>query len=64
MRSNLTDLDVVLHHETKMAYLVSTDGDRDSAVWVPKSLCELVHKDGRTYEMTLEQSVAEDKGLV
>lgn len=64
MKSTLCDTDVVKHGETRLAYLVSLDGDRESAVWVPKSLCELVHKGGRTYEITLERELAEEKGLV
>lgn len=66
MRSNLADVDVRLHHETKGAYLVSTDGNRDNAVWVPKSACELEMKgrDGRVGVLTLEQDLAEEKGLV
>jgi hypothetical protein len=29
-------VDVVLHHETDKAFLVSTDSDRDKAKWIPK----------------------------
>lgn len=70
MKSNLEDIDVQLHHTTKhddgspKAYLVSTDGDRKNAKWVPASLVELEHKGGTRHVLTGPQDVLEDKGLV
>jgi hypothetical protein len=55
------------HHETPGdgAYLVSNDGDRKNAVWVPKSMCERGEKQGASiYEFTMEERIAIDKGLV
>jgi hypothetical protein len=64
VRSNLEDIEVWLHHSTDLAWLVSTDGERKSAVWVPKSRCEMEHVRGHTWTMTAPQPVLEEKGLV
>lgn len=40
-KSDLTDLTLALHHETKLAVLVSETGDEKKAVWIPKSQCEV-----------------------
>lgn len=71
MRSNLIDLDMQLHHETDKAVLVSLDGDREKAVWLPKSAVEVVPRDypkkigGKgIVEVTLPESLALDKGLI
>jgi hypothetical protein len=69
MKSDLLDLDVVKHHETEKAYLVSLDGERDKAVWVPKEPCEFQAgasvRPGRTYGiLTLPERLAIEKGLV
>lgn len=64
--SRLADVDVRLHHETDRAWLVSVDGDRDSAVWVPKSVAEY-EPDPRHEEqgtLTLPESLARERGLV
>jgi hypothetical protein len=39
--SMMVDLEVVLHHKTDSAVLVSLDGDRAKAKWLPKSPIEL-----------------------
>ncbi|MBN7763731.1 hypothetical protein JYP52_21565 [Nitratireductor aquibiodomus] len=64
MRSNLEDIDVCMHHQTHSAVLVSDDGNEANAVWIPKSMCELEHKGGRSWVLTAEQGYLEDKGLV
>ena len=74
MRSNLVDLTVYLHHETKPgnldegAYLVSDDGDKGKAVWFPKSLTELHGIEsgtpGNIFEMTVPENVAIEKGFL
>ena len=46
-RSELIDLTMHLHHETEKAILVSDDGDRAKAVWLPKSAVEFDDADGR-----------------
>lgn len=64
MRSNVVDLEVTLHHETEKAYKVSTSGEDEDAVWVPKAAAEMEFKGGSFYEMTLPEQMAIDKGLV
>lgn len=71
--NELVDLTLVQFHETDSAYLVGETEDSDKAVWIPKSKCERgrQYTDVRTdrgpknvYEFTIEQWLAEDKGLV
>ena len=66
-KSNLGDYDVQLHHETpgeRGAYLVSDDGDKDKAVWIPKSQCEIEPSPtGHGYVITLPEWLAIEKGL-
>ncbi|ACL59944.1 hypothetical protein [Methylobacterium nodulans] len=65
MRSDLVDVTVRLHHETNRAVLGSTDGDREKAVWIPKSACEIEPGAGKaTHTLTLPERVAIEKGLV
>ena len=70
MTSEIVDIEVTLHHETKLgrpdagALLVSDSGDRDEAVWVPKSQIEFEHDTGRLYTLSLPQWLAYDKGLI
>ena len=46
MKSDVIDIDVDLHHETDRAILVSETGDKDDAVWLPKSQIEIVSESG------------------
>lgn len=64
-QKELADITLQQHHETERAYLVSDSGERDKAVWIPKSQCERGDKIGpNLYEFTMPQSLAEEKGLV
>lgn len=63
MKSNLVDVDVEIHHETDLAWLVSTDGDREKAAWVPKSQGEM-YIDGTEKVLTCPEWLAHDKGLI
>lgn len=63
-KSDLLDISVQLHHETDKAILVSDDGDRDKAVWLPKSQVELEHTSDRIVTVTLPEWLAHDKGLI
>ncbi len=63
MKSDLVDLVVVKHHETELAWLVSDDGDRDHAVWIPKSQAEL-EQDRQGLILTCPERLAIEKGLV
>lgn len=66
MKSDLVDVDVQLHHETEKALLVSTDGDKAKAKWVPKSQCEISEpkKGSVVRQLTCPQWLAKDKELI
>lgn len=68
MKSDLIDVTVQKHAETAKAFLVSDDGDKSKAVWIPKSQCEIEAKacvGGEDfYELTLPEWLAKDKGLI
>lgn len=71
MKLDLVDLDMSLHHETKPqlcndgALLVSLDGNRAKAVWLPKSLVSFEVDQGRgTVAVTIPEWLAIQKGLV
>ncbi len=63
--SDLTDIDVQVHAETAKAWRVSTDGDHDTAVWVPKSQCELElsARSNTMGTLTCPEWLAIEKGL-
>lgn len=61
---SLTDILVQVHHMTEKALLVSLDGDRRKAVWLPLSLIEYEDKGKGMLEITLPIWLAEQKGLV
>lgn len=69
-KSNLIDIEVVIHHETKPnepdegAVLVSLDGDSNKAKWVPKSAAEIERKERRRAILTMPEALAIEKGLV
>jgi len=64
MKSNLIDLTLQRHHETEKAILVSDDGDREKAVWLPKSAVEVEEKGKSIVIVTLPEPLAIEKGLV
>lgn len=65
MKSDLVDVSVCRMAETEKAILVSDTGEKENAVWIPKSQCE-IENDG--YEnfvtVTLPSWLAKDKGLI
>lgn len=67
-RSDLIDVSLALHHETPKALLVSDDGDREHAIWLPKFLIEFEHwsrnTGGRLVKVTLPEWLAKEKGLI
>ncbi len=63
-KKELIDLTVTLHHETEKAFLVSDSGDRDKAVWVPKSQCEIEVVKGNTVILTMAEWLAIEHGLI
>jgi hypothetical protein len=67
VRSDLVDLLLCLHVETARAILVSDDGDRTKAVWLPLSQCEVERKPKLGHdivEVTCPEWLAVDKGLL
>lgn len=59
------DLELMIHHETDAAVLVSDDGDVKGAVWLPKSACdfsETIRLD-HAQIVEVEMSIATAKGL-
>ena len=67
-KSDLVDIDVHLHHKTvKGGLLISTDGDRNNAVWVSDEHCQLEHKRGagpNIHVATMPEWQALEKGLI
>jgi hypothetical protein len=63
MKPNLVEITVIIRHETLKALLVDHGGKEPC--WVPKSQVEIeANKDGKTYTLTLPQTLAEDKRMV
>jgi hypothetical protein len=63
MKSDLVDIQVAVHVTTKMAVLVSTDGERSKAVWLPRSQIE-ISKWQDEITVTMPERLAVEKGLV
>lgn len=67
MKSDLVDITVQLHAATAKAILVSDDGDKAKAVWLPLSLIEWDRPPSKPpyiVEVTLPEWLALDKGLL
>ena len=64
MKSDLVDLTVQLHHATDRAILVSDDGDRAKAVWIPLTQCEVEKRKNGIAVVTMPAWLATEKGLV
>jgi|JI9StandDraft_1071089.scaffolds.fasta_scaffold875472_2 hypothetical protein len=66
--SDLLDLTMQLHAETNGAILVSDDGDKAGAVWLPKSQIEYEVRErgsgAALVEVTMPEWLALDKGLI
>jgi hypothetical protein len=63
-RSDLIDVTLQLHHETAKAILVSEDGDRDNAKWLPLSQVEIERKERGIVIVTMPEWLAMDKDLI
>ena len=65
-KSELIDLEMFRHLETERAVLVSLDGEKEKAVWLPLSLIEVEPSQGsrNIVTVTLPRNLAEEKGLV
>lgn len=70
MRSDLVDLEVMMHAETSKAVLVSDNGDKEKAVWLPKSQIEvsfhpsMKDRGKGLATVTCPEWLARDKGLI
>lgn len=63
MKSNIVDVTVIIKHRTDKAILVDHDGKEPC--WLPLSQVEVEpNKDGKTATVSMEQWLAEDKGMV
>ena len=62
----LIDVDVKIHRVSQSAIRVSTNGEIDDAVWLPKSQCVLPEEAGFDWEGTIQvkQWLAEREGLI
>jgi bisphosphoglycerate-dependent phosphoglycerate mutase len=60
--------DVILHRHVMSpsgkAVLVSSDGNRNKAVWLPLSQIEMEEIDAVTIKITLPEWLAKDKGII
>jgi hypothetical protein len=63
MKSDLVDVFVAVHHRTEKAVLVSLDGERSKAVWIPLSQIEIEERE-RDSIVTMPQQLAYEKGLI
>lgn len=64
-KSDLIDVSAQLHRETDKAVLVSDDGERENALWLPKSQIEFTPPDRKgVTTITLPEWLAKDKGLI
>ncbi|MDB5582806.1 MAG: hypothetical protein JWR80_7982 [Bradyrhizobium sp.] len=65
MKSDLVDIAACQHAETPKAILISDDGDRDRAVWVPKEHCDIDRSARKNYIIvTMPEWLALEKGLI
>ena len=62
--SDLIDIAVQLHATTRKAVLVSDDGDRKKAVWVPLSQCEMEPGEYGAATLTMPEWLAIEKGFI
>lgn len=63
-KSGLIDIAVKVHVETAKAWLVSDTGDKDDAVWVPKSQAEIGPGLTTSPVLTLPEWLAKEKGFI
>lgn len=66
MKSDLVDLELHVHHQTDKAVLVSADGNRAAAVWLPLSAIEISmrHASSNFADVTMTERLAYEKGLI
>lgn len=67
MSKEKQDIELHVHHSTEKAWLVSTDGERDSAEWMPFSVAERGERTSATaplYDFEVETWWLEKVGFV
>ena len=64
MKSDLIDITCRLHAETDKAILISDDGNRAKAQWLPKSQIEFELIPGGCITVTMPEWLAIDKKLI
>ncbi len=65
MKSDLIDVQVQIHHKTEKAILVSDDGDREKAKWLPLSQIEVEESaKANIATVTMPEWLAREKGLI
>ena len=60
----VVDLEMIRHHSTEKAILVSLGDDRKNAVWLPLSSIEIGEERGRKVSLQVEYDLAFEKGLL
>lgn len=64
-KSDLVDIAMLRHAETDKAILVSETGERETAVWLPKSQIEIASDGHKNFvTITMPEQLAMDKGLI
>ncbi len=64
MKSDILDIKMQKHAETERAILVSDDGNKDHAVWLPKSQIEIEEEKDGFILVSLPEWLALEKNLV
>ena len=64
MTERVVDVEVQIHVRTDRAILVSLDGDKDNAVWLPLSAAQVQSQKGRIVEVEVQEWLAKDRGLI
>ena len=63
-KTQVVDLEVIRHHQTDKAVLVSLTGERKSAVWLPLAAIEIDSEVGCRMEIQVSYDLAFEKGLI
>lgn len=62
--NKLVDLSLHIHHETEKAILISLNGNREKATWLPKSQIEYEEDRHGGVEVTIPEWLAKEKELI
>lgn len=63
-KSDLIDILACRHAETNRAILISDDGEKKNAVWLPKQHVEIEEAKTGYVTVTMPEWLALDKGLI